>query len=50
LKISDFLEDGSISKEIKIEEHEDEIVFKVDFYIWNEKVKLKADRKKHILF
>jgi len=50
LKISDFLEEGIISKEIKIEENEDEIVFKVDFYIWNEKVKLKADRQKHILF
>jgi len=50
LKIRDFLEQDIISHKIKIEEHEDEILFDVDFYIWNEKVKLKADRQKHILF
>jgi len=46
LKIDDYLEQGIITKEIE----EDDIIFNVNFYIWNKKIKLKSDRQKHILF
>jgi len=50
LKINDYLEKPIITKDIKVEAEDLALDFKVDFYIWNEKVKLKSDRQKHILF
>lgn len=46
LNIDNYLEKEIISKEIE----ESEIKFNVDFYIWNNQIKLKSDRQKHILF
>lgn len=46
LNINDYLQKNIISEIINIKEQK----FEVDFYIWNEKVKLKSDRQKHILF
>lgn len=46
LNIDHYLEQEIVSKIIE----QDEIEFNVDFYIWNEKIKLKSDRQKHILF
>ena len=46
LNINAYLEKDIISKEIE----ESKIKFSVDFYIWNNKIKLKSDRQKHILF
>ncbi|WP_317653082.1 hypothetical protein [Campylobacter jejuni] len=34
------------SENIKLEEQE----FNVDYYIWNEKIRLIGDRQKHMLF
>ena len=46
LNINDYLEQKIISQKIK----QNDIIFDVDFYIWNKKIKLKSDRQKHILF
>ena len=50
LNIDNYLEQKVVSETIKIEDQESIISFDVDFYIWNRKVRLKADRQKHILF
>ncbi len=50
LKIDSFLERKVFTKTFKIPVEELEASFSVDFYIWNESIKLKADRQKHILF
>jgi hypothetical protein len=50
LKIDSFLERKVFTKTFKIPMEELEASFSVDFYIWNESIKLKADRQKHILF
>lgn len=46
LDIDNYLQKEIVSKEIIIKD----IKFNIDFYIWNEKIKLKSDRQKHILF
>jgi len=46
LNINDYLERDIIKKEEIIDNKK---AF-IDFYIWNEKIKLKSDRQKHILF
>lgn len=46
LIIDDYLQQDIISKKII----KNNISFSVDYYIWNEKIKLKSDRQKHILF
>jgi len=50
LKIDDYLEKPIIIKEVKIDEDNLELDFQIDYYIWNDKIKLKSDRQKHILF
>jgi hypothetical protein len=50
LKIDDYTEKKILKQEFKIPIDGLEIDFEVDFYIWNEQIKLKADRQKHILF
>ena len=51
IKIDNYLDVPKKSETIFIETPEDiSIDFEVDFYIWNDKIKLKADRQKHILF
>ena len=50
LRIDDYVEIKVLNETFKITNFDYEISFNVDFYIWNEKIKLKADRQKHILF
>lgn len=52
IKIDDYLEIPKKTETftIDLEDLDIDIDFKADFYIWNEKIKLKADRQKHILF
>ncbi len=50
IKISEYLEIPKKTEIFNIDLEDLDINFEVDFYVWNEKIKLKADRQKHILF
>ena len=50
IKISEYLEIPKKTEIFNVDLEDLDINFEVDFYVWNEKIKLKADRQKHILF
>ncbi len=50
LKIDDYVEKKILSQKFEVGHEDEKIAFDVDFYIWNKKINLKADRQKHILF
>lgn len=50
LIIDDYLVQPITNKQINFLSDDLECSFKASFYIWNEKIQLKADRQKHILF
>lgn len=50
IKINDYLEIPKKTEIFNVNIEDLDIDFEVDFYIWNEEIKLKSDRQKHILF
>lgn len=50
LNINDYLEVPKKSENFTVNLDDLSASFEADFYIWNDKIKLKADRQKHILF
>jgi hypothetical protein len=50
IKIEQYIEKVIKDNKITIENEDLSYTFSVDFYIWNDQVKLKSDRQKHVLF
>jgi hypothetical protein len=50
IKIEQYTEKVIKDHKITIENEDVSYSFSVDFYIWNDKVRLKSDRQKHVLF
>lgn len=50
LNINDYLEVPKKTEKFTIDFDDLSANFEADFYIWNNKIKLKSDRQKHILF
>lgn len=50
IKIEQFTEKVIKDYKIIVENEDLSYTFSVDFYIWNDQVKLKSDRQKHVLF
>ncbi|MFY4788253.1 ATP-binding protein [Aliarcobacter butzleri] len=50
IKIEEYTEKIIKDYKITVENEDLSYSFSVDFYIWNDKVRLKSDRQKHVLF